>query len=175
MTSVFSSILNWFSLFSQYNILYIMATIIPQRLKPNIISHLLNISLIISCLATLLIAISGDNPQYIHYNDNNNSNQTNTMIAVENSIAENYTTLRVFHAILVLTADITLLVGVIIGHKHRTGSGHTIALIVLFVVMVFLLCRPSMFSSIIHQIIFILIYMFCLMIKSETLIIDIKK
>ena len=140
-----------------------MAVPVGQNYKLYSVNILLTISLFISIVAAILVAIGGDNPRVIH----SAGNETNVIIEVENSIAQNYITIRVFHAILVIISDLIVIILVICVHKSRTGSGHTVILIVLFVIMVFLLWRPSMFSSIVHLIIVILCAVYCLMIENS--------
>ena len=140
-----------------------MAVPFRSGFKLYFVTTLLTISLIFSILATILVAIGGDNPHVVQMM----GNTSNPIIEVENSIADNYLVIRVFHAILLLISDLILIVLVIYVHINRRGSGHSIILIVLFVVMVFLLWRPSMFSSIVHQIIVILCYVYCLMIGNR--------
>lgn len=126
------------------------------------ITTLLSCALFLSFVATLLIAISGDNPHFHPL-----FNQTDVIVEVENQIADIYPVIRVFHVILILLSNLMLLFVVIYTHKQRSGSAYVVFLVILFVVMALLLWRPSMFSSIVHQIIFIITYVYCLMIENN--------
>jgi len=140
-----------------------MAVPIREKCKLQILTISLIASLVISMLATILIVISGDNPypgKFI------TSDDKDVIIEVQNKITENYTVIRVFHAVLIVISDLVIVIIVIVVNKNRTGSGHTVLAIILFLMMVLLLWRPSMFSSIVHIIIVISCFVFCFMVRS---------
>jgi len=143
-----------------------MAVPIREKCKLHMITISLTASLVISMLATIMIVttMSGDNP----YSGKLNTTQVKDVITdVQNTITENSTVIRVFHGILILISDLIMLVVVIVVNKNRTGSGHTIMAIILFLMMVLLLWRPNMFSSIVHIIIVISCFVFCFMARSD--------
>jgi hypothetical protein len=141
-----------------------MAVPIREKCKFQLITTLLIVSLVISMLGTIIIVISGDNPIL---QKTNATEFNDVLIEVQNTIAENYIIIRVFHAIFILISDLIIFIVVIITHKNRSGSGHTVLAIILFFIMILLLWRPSIFSSIIHIIIVISCIVFCFMVKSE--------
>lgn len=141
-----------------------MAVPIREKCKLQMTTTLLIVSLVISMLGTIMIVLSGDNSISRKANA---SEFNDVIIEVQNIVNENYVIIRVFHAIFILISDLIIFIVVIITHKNRSGSGHTVLAIILFLIMILLLWRPSMFSSIIHIIIVISCIVFCFMVKSD--------
>ena len=121
--------------------------------------------LFLSFVATLLIVISGDNPHIRPHL--NQTHGLDVIVEVENQIADIYPVIRVFHIILILLSNLILLFVVIYTHKSRSGSGYAYLLVILVVIMAFLLWRPSMFSSIVHQIIVVMTVLYCFMVENS--------